>query len=312
MTTELSNRLVPFSGGRFQLTDLINPGKIDIHQFAKYGRCHLIDQRTPITSMGSCFARNIATFLRKAKYNYLITEPHNCLHASCGWNRVYNSASMRQIFEYSLGNFNPVQRWWRHPDKRAIDPFREYSYYDWESKEIDFQKHVSASRKALTTAKVVILTLGLTETWRDSRDHSTFSLMPPVSIGLYDPKIHEFHIQTVDEVLGDLNRCRELLKEHNPSAQIILSVSPVPLHATFRRNVNTWVANGLSKCTLRTAAEYFCQSYNNTTYFESYDIITQAIKDPFTDDNRHVKPHVISAMMKIFLRKYRIKGATSL
>ena len=300
----LSNETIPKIGNRFLLESLIQPGSIDLSQFSLYGRKSLLDKEIPITSIGSCFAREISIFLRKFGYNYLVTESNACRHASCGWNRVYNSACLKQIFQYTFSEFKPIERWWyEKKTKMAIDPFRDESVYPWEEKDKRFTSHIKSSNLALTKAKIVILTLGLIETWKDSRDGVTFTELPPTTY--FNSLKHEFYLQTVDDVMNDLVFCHSLLMQHNPSAHIIISVSPVPLHCTFRKNINTYVANGLSKSTLRIAAEYFSYSYPNVTYFESFDIITQAIKNPFLSDNRHVRPEVVSTMMDIFLSKYR-------
>ena len=257
----------------------------------------LINKITPISSMGSCFARNIAIYLMQNHYNYLVTElPFQ--QASAHWDQVFNTACMRQIFEYTfLDKWNPVVRWWEKGNV-VQDPFRRQILYNKESCFTDFEKHKRCSYNALYGAKTIILTLGLIETWRDKRDKMTFYRVP--SPQFYDPDIHELHIQSTVECIADLNQIHELLSKNNPEASLIVTVSPVPLVATFRKDVDPITANSFSKSTLRVAAEYFANSHENVYYFPSYEIITNVMKNPYEQDNRHIKPEAIKEMMEIF------------
>lgn len=257
----------------------------------------LINKQTAISSMGSCFARNIAIFLQKSGYNYLVTEfpPQQ---ASAHWDQVFNTACMRQIFEYTFNKrWNPLVRWW--PKGEMVqDPFRRQILYNKDTCEVDFQKHKEASYNALANSRVIILTLGLIEIWRDRRDQMTFYQVP--SPKKYDPEIHEFYLQTTQDCINDLERIHTLIQQNNSDASIIITVSPVPLIATFRKGVDPVTANGYSKATLRIAAETFANSHEKVYYFPSYEIITSAMKEPYEPDNRHVTQDSIKEMMEIF------------
>lgn len=257
----------------------------------------LINKKTPISSMGSCFARNIAIFLQNNGYNYLVTEfpPQQ---ASAHWDQVVNTACMRQIFEYTFSKqWNPLVRWWSK-EKMVQDPFRRQILYNKNTCEADFQKHKKASYKALANSRVIILTLGLTEIWRDRRDQMAFYQVP--SPKKYDPEIHEFYLQTTQDCINDLERIHTLTQQNNPEASIIVTVSPVPLIATFRKGVDPVTATGYSKATLRVAAESFANIHENVYYFPSYEIITSAMEKPYEPDNRHVTQEAIKEMMEIF------------
>ena len=71
-----------------------------------------ITRTTPIASMGSCFAREIRKVLISKGYNYITEETHHpaATHASAAWERVYNSFSLRQIFEYTFREWQPDLR----------------------------------------------------------------------------------------------------------------------------------------------------------------------------------------------------------
>lgn len=257
----------------------------------------LIDRDTPIASIGSCFARNVAQYLMENGYNYLVTE-EPFQQASAHWDQVFNTACMRQIFEYTFTEtWKPTVRWWPK-EEHVQDPYRRDILYDRATCEKDFTRHRAASRRALGNAEVIICTLGLIETWRDKRDHMTYYRVPSPSV--YDPEIHEFYVQVVSDCLHDLKQIHHLLSIYNPEASLIVTVSPVPLFATFRTDTDVVSANALSKSTLRTAAEYFTHQYENAFYFPSYEYVQHGISQPWEDDNRHVTDDAISQVMHLF------------
>jgi hypothetical protein len=163
---------------------------------------------------------------------------------------------------------------------------------------LNFARHREASYQALTEAEVIILTLGLIETWRDKRDQMTYYRVP--SPRIYDSDIHEFYVQSVQDCLTDLNKIHGILQDQNPRAVIIITVSPVPMFASFRMDVDVVTANSLSKSTLRVAAEYLSLQHRNVHYFPAYEIVTQGVANPYDDDNRHVTKDAVDKVMEVF------------
>lgn len=280
------------------------PSEIDLSFFKKNKNgIPLINKQTKITSIGSCFARNIAIYLISRQYNYLVTE-NPFQEASAHWDQVFNTACMRQVFEYTFNDdWRPMVRWW--PKGEMVqDPFRRNILYKKETCKQNFACHRRKSYEALTEAEIIILTLGLIETWRDRRDKMTYYRVPSPKI--YDPNIHEFYVQNIQDCQRDLNEIHRIVKQHNPKAKIIVTVSPVPLFATFRMDVNAVTANSLSKSTLRVAAEYFIQHHENVYYFPSFEIVTQGIPNPYEKDNRHVTEDTINKVMEVFESQFMI------
>ena len=139
-----------------------------------------ITRSTPITSMGSCFAREIKQVLVKEGFSYVAEEIDHpaTKHAGAAWERLYNTFSMRQIFEYTFGKWSPDLRWWKAPVSGQVqDPYRRIILYeDLGSAEKDFENHRQCSRRVLERAEVLILTLGLTEIWEDRVDGAVICL----------------------------------------------------------------------------------------------------------------------------------------
>jgi hypothetical protein len=229
-----------------------------------------ISKSTPIASMGSCFAREIKRRLIQRDYNYITTETNHpaSLHASAAWERVYSTHCMRQIFEYTFENWKPDLRWWTAPQSNKIqDPYRRVILYDTLAEaEEDFGRHRRHSRKALEKAEVLILTLGLTEIWQDRVDGSVICLPsgPYVTEG-GDMSRYRFRVSRYAENLENLERISEIMATRNPDCKILMTVSPVNLWATFRRDSDVISASCNSKATLRAVADEFTAHHENIT-----------------------------------------------
>ncbi len=274
-----------------------------------------ISQTTPIASLGSCFAREIKRRLLQRKYNYLTEETHHpaAIHASAAWERVYNTFCLRQIFEYTFEDWQPALRWWIAPKSRKVqDPYRRIILYDsLEEAEKDFEQHRQYSKKALQGAKVLILTLGLTEIWQDREDGAVISLPsgPYVNEG-GDMNRYVFRVSRYGENLANLERIQEIMLRHNPNCKLLITISPVNLWATFRKDLDVISASCNSKSTLRAAADEFVACHDNAYYFPAFEMAT--IDQPlsglthFADgrENYHVNKPTVKFIMRHFFKFY--------
>src|SRR5439155_2068951 len=84
----------------------------------------------------------------------------------------------------------------------------------------------------LREAGAFVFTLGLAEVWQDRETGGVFWRGIPEEI--FDADRHVFRLTTVDENAVNLERLIGLVRAVNPSAPIVLTLSPVPLMATFR------------------------------------------------------------------------------
>ena len=197
----------------------------------------------------------IKSALLREGYSYITEETGHpaSKHASAAWERLYNTFSMAQIFEYTFRKFNPQVRWWIAPETAVVqDPYRRIVLYKTiDEAQKDFENHVICSRRALETAEALILTLGLTEIWQDKFDGSVICLPsgPYVNEGGAMGR-YEFRVSRYEENLANMERIHSILGAHNPKCHIIVTVSPVHLWATFRTDCDIISASCNSKSTL--------------------------------------------------------------
>jgi hypothetical protein len=270
-------------------------------------RSKFITKTTPLVSAGSCFALEIAHQLQREGYRYVVTERNFrglltrdtsvVSDASAAWGIIFNTPSFRQLAERSFGLRQLPHILWQHGGN-YMDPFREeISFASVEEYLNNCGPHLEASRAALLQAEVLILTLGLNEIWSFKMDGSVFSRSP----WRIAPSFVEHRVLTVAENVQDLEMMLSILRRHNPNLQLIVTLSPIPLHATFLHDrYHVVEANMHSKAVLRVAAQEFVEKHEGIHYFPSFELITYGFENPWREDHRHVQPAVVSRVMEMF------------
>ena len=279
-----------------------------------------LSQETRVATAGSCFAQHISRTLRKNGFNYYIAETGGDLareeaeHRNFGvfsarYGNVYTARQLVQLFDRAYGLFTPVDSNWLRKDGRMIDPFRpqiEAGGFDSvTSVEQSRVEHFDAVREMFENLDVFVFTLGLTEAWRIRHDGAVFPLAPGVVAGEMSTDQYEFVNFGVNEVVADLQGFIDKLTAVNPDAKIILTVSPVPLIATYE-NQHVLVATTYSKAVLRAAAQEITKRNPLCDYFPSYEIITGNYSKGayFESDLRSIKPAGVDHVMRVFLAGY--------
>lgn len=279
-----------------------------------------IAPQTRVATAGSCFAQHIARHLAAAGFNYYVTEPghpiltpelrraHNYGTFSARYANIYTARQLLQLIDRAYGRFAPLEGPWVDADGTVRDPFRPTvqpgNFISVAEMEADREAHLAAVREMFEGLEVFVFTLGLTECWRDRRDGAVFPLCPGVEGGIFDPERHEFHNQTAPEVIADLDLFLARLSEVNPRAQVILTVSPVPLMATAAPDAHVLQATTYSKAVLRVAAETLRRAHGHVHYFPSFEVITGAYNrgQYYAEDLRNVTEAGVAHVMRLFLR----------
>ncbi len=273
-----------------------------------------------VATAGSCFAQHISRRLQAIDFNYFIPEAGRHLGPaerqrrnygvfSARFGNLYTTAQLRQLFEEAFGERRPLEQAWRRADGRYVDAYRPQvepdGYVDARAVSQDREDHLAAVRRMFREADVFIFTLGLTEAWRSRGDGWVFPLAPGVAAGDYDPQAYEAVNYTVAEVEADLTLFLDALKQINPDVRVLLTVSPVPLIATFE-NRHVLTSTTYSKAVLRVVADEVLRRYGWVDYFPSYEIITGSYAGGlyYEDDYREVNQVGVGHAMRCFLGNY--------
>ena len=104
-------------------------------------------------------------------------------------------------------------------------------------------------------------------------------------------------------MISDMTAFIEGLKGVNPAAQIVLTVSPVPLMATADPGAHVLSATTYSKSVLRVTAEALRRNHEHVHYFPSYEVITGAFNRGryYAQDLRNVTDEGVDHVMRLFL-----------
>lgn len=273
-----------------------------------------------VATAGSCFAQNIARYLKRSGFDFLVTETahpivpadaaerHGYGQYSARYGNIYTARQLLQLFDRAYGEFAPVEDIWPAPEGcRVVDPFRptiEPEGYAGEAElRADRAHHLARVREMFETLDIFVFTLGLTEGWESTIDGAVFPICPGVSGGVFDPARHVFRNFRVGEVTADLSAFVARLRGVNSGARIILTVSPVPLVATASGN-HVLAATTYSKSVLRAAAQEIAEDHDGVFYFPSYEIImgAPAAARYFAEDMRNVTEEGVAQVMSVFLR----------
>jgi hypothetical protein len=278
-----------------------------------------IKRQEKVASAGSCFAQHISRELHAGGFEYLVTEapPPGLSPAlarerqfgvfSARYGNVYTVRQLVQLFDRAYGAFVPRDRAWERPDGRWADPFRPgvepQGFANTEEVEEARVRHLAAVKILFERLDVFIFTLGLTEAWRSKEDGAVFPLAPGVAAGKFDAACYEFVNFSAAEVAADLSHFFHRLKRVNPHARMILTVSPVPLRATYEDH-HVITSSTYSKAVLRVAAEEASRRHEDVEYFPSYEIITgQQNRGAYFDaDSRSIRKEGVDHVMRLFLK----------
>jgi hypothetical protein len=263
-----------------------------------------------VATAGSCFAQHLAKALSRSGLNYYVPEKGEARLGyglfSCRYGNVYTSAQLNQLIDRAYGRFVPADGAWRTTDGLWTDPFRpEMPLLRRDSAQaIEEQRveHFGYVRQMIETMDYFVFTLGLTEAWRSKTDGAVFPIAPGVAAGEMDPAKYEFVNFDVDEVRADLYAAMEKIWAVNPRVRFVLTVSPVPLMATFEPR-HVLVSTTYSKSVLRTAAEEVARR-EGVFYFPSYEIITGNFNRGayYAEDLREVREEGVDHVMRLFLK----------
>lgn len=165
--------------------------------------------------------------------------------------------------------------------------------------------HLDAVRRVFQNSSVFVFTLGLTETWRAVADGAAFPVAPGVVSDAVAPEPYEFHNFTYAEVTADLNRFLEDLRHVNPAVRVVLTISPVPLTATYT-DEHVLVATTHSKSILRAACSAAEAAFDFVYYFPSYEVISGHFNRGryYNPNLRTVTTEGVAHVMALFRQTY--------
>jgi hypothetical protein len=266
-------------------------------------------------AIGSCFARGLEKSLvarkmavESAAPEFARLQPVNKALSGLGFTNKYNTFSILNELRWALDPdaVFPVEsiaqvteNTWSDPH---ITPTLELAGIEETLQRRWLMQNVT---KRITECRAVIITLGLAEVWRDVQADVYVNSTPVPSLFKTQPDRYEFHVTSFAENWTNLETIHALLSRYgHPDLRFVVTVSPVPLMATFS-TMDVVVANSYSKSLLRTVAQAWAAAHDNVDYFPSYEIVLNSDRAAAWEaDRRHVKGAGAQHIMELFVQSY--------
>lgn len=263
--------------------------------------------------MGSCFAEEIRIALtrelgaasvgpdyrqlsfdrRRAQVDELPSRNHL---------NTYNAFSVLQEVERILGLWRPEPDDYWQVGERVQCPYRRLVFADTPETLNTISDGLDAIlRQGFADADHFIFTFGMTEVFINQASGKIANQKPGYSGG--GGRETTFHQASFAENLVAMERIVDLITERKPKARIFVTVSPVPLSRTFSGQ-DIYVANTLSKSTLRAALGQLALNRPNVRYFPSYETVLSVGPEAWLEDGRHVQRWLVEKITAGFVETY--------
>lgn len=226
----------------------------------------------------------------------------------------YNTFAIRQEFERHAGEWvqDPGDYWtlpkdfiWKGDQPIYQDPYRRLVFGRTPEDLSEALGHVNRIMdEGIRNARVFFMTMGIGEIFVNKATGRVACQRPAYGGGGGEDET-QFRMSTVAENLANMTKVMEIINRVRPDAQVIATVSPVGLARTFSGE-DVVTANSYGKSMLRTVLGELAMTYDNFTYFPSYEMAKENGPNAFYEsDGRHVNPWLIKNIVKVFMDAYQ-------
>lgn len=219
-----------------------------------------LDLDSPLVTIGSCFSECLGERLTQNKFN--------CLSNPFG--TVFNPISIAKLLRNAIQPQPiPNHLFW---ENEGIWHHHDYHTHWWAKRREELEQKIDKTHhqvhRFLRTTQVVILTLGTAFVHKIKPNFTIVS-------NCHKRPAHDFkkELLTTKEIVQALSSTLDQLLIYNGKIRVILTVSPV------RHTRESLQGNSLSKSTLRLACQELIGKYAHVSYFPSYEIMIDDLRD---------------------------------
>jgi hypothetical protein len=255
----------------------------------------LLQTSDSVVTLGSCFARELRNHLDELGFS------SDTFWIPAG---LHNSFAMLDFVSWAVTG-EETDRGFRY-DRLKDGEIREWTP--------EAEREAYAQRFA--EAGAFVFTFGLAEVWEDRKTGGVFWRGVPEEI--FDADRHVFRLSSVEENERNVIRIVELVRQVNPDVPIVLTLSPVPLAATFRE-ISCMTADCVSKSTLRVALDRVLSRRSPGVYYwPSFEIVrwlgahvpwqAYGVDDDVTT---HTSRYLVAQIMDAFVESFYTPAAVA-
>ena len=290
-------------------------------------------QSKSVFCIGSCFAEEVRLALQKqnikvlpdfrgisadpelARFDELPERHHmnyyNVLSIERELKRAHNYGQPRDIETdfWRLDNLTYKSGWKIAKKSHSqtelslyLDPFRRMCFSSDKDYFISTTELIDkAFAEAFQMSELFIITLGMSEVFLDKKNLEPLNQLPATAPNYPDHRTPLFTCLNEEKIFNSLCNIVELITNKDIPGSLLITVSPVPLNRTFRKNVDVVTANTFSKATNLAAVSKLLQcNYPNVYYYPSYEFISMPDQANYMKDFQHVDRAKVEHIMNSF------------
>jgi len=258
---------------RTELTPKISPSSIGL--------------KDKIFTIGSCFSDEIGHLLAENKFT-VYKNP---------FGTVYNPISIHELLILSLNKILPAADTYSENDEIHFNYNFHSSFSSLTKSELEakVQNSIVESNLFLKNTNRVIITYGTAFTYQLNSNKMVVANCHKMPSGNFEKRL-----LTETEIIESFGNFYSALKSINPSARIILTVSPV------RHLKDTLELNSVSKSILRIACHSITNQFPDVEYFPAYEILLDDLRDYrfYKSDRLHPTEEAVEYIWEKFAGAY--------
>ncbi len=242
-----------------------------------------ISHEDRVLLVGSCFSEEIGAHLTRYKFN-IRSNPFGTIYNPASlFENLTRSLSPTAIAPDELTQSQGIHLWWKAHSKisaESLDELKDQA-----------TRAMEAVGDYLRRASWLIITPGTAWVYQLMENGSIVANCHKQPSSRFEKRL-----LSVQEILKSFDNFHQLLRQHNPTIQILWTVSPV------RHVRDGLVANNQSKGTLHLALREIIENYPSNHYFPSYEIICDELRDYrfFESDRIHPSQEAIEYIWQKF------------
>lgn len=243
----------------------------------------LVDYKSRLMLLGSCFAGNMGEKLQYFKFRADVNP--------CGI--VYNPCSVANVLKLLLSGRQFTSDDLLQNDRKWVSLYHHGSFSSESQDDClhNINERLAESAENLKNTDILMLTFGTAWVYRFKQTGEIVSNCHRFPSGVFD----RFRL-TVGDIVKEYTELIGDLRKQNPALQIIFTVSPI---RHWKDGAN---GNQLSKATLLLAIDEICRCLKNVYYFPSYEIVMDELRDYrfYAEDMLHVSDLTVNYIWECF------------
>lgn len=219
-----------------------------------------VDHSTRLMTIGSCFSEAMGQKLSENRFQV----------KSNPFGTIFNPISIFKLLEVAIDCSQPSKSGYVQSSgiHQHLDFHSQFGAVSKTELTSTLERAVISTHDFLKSADVLIITSGSAIVY----EYQKTTKIVTNCHKLPQREFRKFMLHT-DLITSAFNVLLEKLNAFNDQLQIILTISPV------RHVRDTLVTNSLSKALLKTTSNEIVQKYNNVSYFPSFEIMIDDLRD---------------------------------